>query len=301
MEEWCRTVGPSVVVVPEVPPHTEAGRLVVVNWNMHVGHGDVETLVEQISADEQALGFSRPNFILLLEESFRRSSRIPDAGGLSVPGRIAPPESGMDIEEVARRLGWWMYYVPSMRNGREGGEQAEDRGNAILSTLPLEDFEAVELPFVVQRRVALIATATDVQGQPLLRVAVAHLDTRAPILKGWIFGGPAARRYQAEELVATIKDRYDDLPLVLGGDLNTLAGSGEAAVDAMSQVAKRKICGTKATHISGFVLDHLFTRVPDVWNSSDCVRLDSTFGSDHHPLVFGLNVPKETSLSEVNR
>ncbi|MEN3339278.1 MAG: hypothetical protein V7647_2954, partial [Acidobacteriota bacterium] len=60
------------------------------------------------------------------------------------------------IEPVAAALGLSLYYVPSMRNG--GAAPHEDRGNAILSSLPLTDLAAYELPFERQRRVALGAT-----------------------------------------------------------------------------------------------------------------------------------------------
>src|SRR5262245_769916 len=68
-----RTVGPPVVFAPpEVPPSvTPKGRLIVVNWNVHVGHGDVAALIEKISSAERANGFGKPEFVLLLEESFR--------------------------------------------------------------------------------------------------------------------------------------------------------------------------------------------------------------------------------------
>jgi endonuclease/exonuclease/phosphatase family metal-dependent hydrolase len=260
----------------------------VVNWNMHVGNGNIEALVDELSRRESSGGFGRPEFVFLLQETFRRGSDIPDPGRSSVPGRISPPNSAMDIQEVARRLGWWMYYAPSMRNGKQLGEEAEDRGNAILSSLPLDAVQAIELPFVVQRRVALIATVTDSQKKPRLRVAVAHLDTRAPLSRGWILGGPAGRKRQAESFVATLKKFDDDLPLVVGGDLNTHLGAGEAAVDTVSTIASRADCGGKPTHTSGFVLDHMFTRVPHAWKSPGCSRMDDTFGSDHFPLVLPL-------------
>src|SRR6185503_2814273 len=136
-----------------------------------------------------------------------------------------------------RKLGWWLYYAPSMRNGDGIGEHAEDRGNAILSSLPLQGAEAVELPFAAQRRVALVATVTDAQKQPRLRVAVTHLDTRASLLRGWIFGGPAARNKQAKELVSALKKfEADPLPLIVGGDLNTYLGA-KAVIDTMSGLA----------------------------------------------------------------
>ena len=43
-----------------------------------------------------------------------------------------------------------------MRNGTG----ASDRGNAILSDLPLDRVRAFELPFVLQRRVPLLATSS---------------------------------------------------------------------------------------------------------------------------------------------
>jgi endonuclease/exonuclease/phosphatase family metal-dependent hydrolase len=260
-----------------------------VNWNVHVGHGDVARLVEKISSVESANGFGKPEFVLLLEESFRRGAEIPASTGMKVPSRIAPPASNPDIQEVARELGWWLYYAPSMRNGDRVGMHAEDRGNAILSSLPLGGLEAVELPFAVQRRVALIATITDAQKQPKLRVAVTHFDTRAPFLNGWIFGGPAARNNQAKEFVSVLrKFQVDSLPLVVGGDLNTYLGS-KGVIDTMSGIGPHTDCGNEPTHTWGAKLDHIFASIPADW-PGHCVRENSTFGSDHYPLVFPLNV-----------
>jgi endonuclease/exonuclease/phosphatase family metal-dependent hydrolase len=184
------------------------GRLIVVSWNIHVGNGDVVSLIDRISSFEHAQGNGDPAIVLLLQESVRQSSDIPKSSGFSVPGRIARSEDKLDIAALARKLGWWMYYAPSMRNGDGAGELAEDRGNAILSSLPLQSVEPVELPFSVQRRVALVATVADTRMQPLLRVAVTHFDTRAPLTKGWIFGGPRARNKQASALLASL-DQYE--------------------------------------------------------------------------------------------
>jgi endonuclease/exonuclease/phosphatase family metal-dependent hydrolase len=277
-----------------VPPETAAsadpkGRLIVVNWNIHVGHGDVAGLIEDLSKIEQANGFGKPEFVLLLEETFRQSEDIPASSSIKVPSRIAPPNGTMDIEDLARHLQWWLYYAPSMRNGNDVGKHAEDRGNAILSSLPLDDVKAVELPFAVQRRVALIATVTDAMRQPKLRVAVTHLDTRAPLLHGWIFGGPAARNHQAKGFVSALEQLATDrLPLVVGGDLNTYLGS-KAVIDTLSAVAPHTDCGSQATHTLGLSLDHMFASIPKTWPAK-CARGASTFGSDHYPLVLSLNV-----------
>jgi len=286
-----RTVGPPIVFAPTDarPPGAPNGRLIVVNWNVHVGHGDVAALVENISSAERANGFGKPDFVLLLEESFRHSADIPNSAGIGVPSRIAPPDPELDIQDVARKLGCWLYYAPSMRNGDGAGVHAEDRGNAILSSLPLASFDAIELPFAVQRRVALVATVIDAQKHPRLRVAVTHFDTRAPLLRGWIFGGPAARNNQAKEFVSVLKKfQNDSLPLVVGGDLNTYLGS-KGTIETMSGIGLHTDCGNEPTHTLGVKLDHIFANIPKDW-PGHCVRGESTFGSDHYPLVFPLNV-----------
>ncbi len=284
------TVGPPIVFTPPPmrQPPDRKGRLIVVNWNVHVGHGDIKALLKTISDAENAKGLGKPEFVLLLEESFRQGAEIPASTGVKAPRRIAPPDSAMDIEDLARSFGWWLYYAPSMRNGDLVGADAEDRGNAILSSLPLRDVKAFELPFGVQRRVALTAAITDVQGQPRLRVAVTHFDTRAPLMKGWIFGGPATRNDQAKGFVSALKEvGIDNLPLVIGGDLNTYMGS--QALETVSEIAPHANCGSVATHILGMKLDHLFARIPGSW-ASECVRGQSTHGSDHYPLMLHMNV-----------
>ena len=75
-------------------------------------------------------------------------------------------------------MGLWIVYVPSMRNGR--GDETEDRGSAILSTLPLSDAVAIELPWVHQRRVAVMVTVSSRLGNAPwhARMVSVHLDDR---------------------------------------------------------------------------------------------------------------------------
>ena len=228
------------------PMRNSAGRLIVVSWNVHVGNGDVVALIDRISSFEQTHGHGEPDFVLLLEESVRQNPDIPEATGFNVPGRIARADDKLDIVALARKLGWWMYYAPSMRNGDGVGPRAEDRGNAILSSLPLQSADSVELPFAVQRRVALVATVTDADMQRRLRVAVTHFDTRAPLTQGWIFGGPKARNNQASALLASLHQfESDGLPLIIGGDLNTYLGS-QSVIRAMSTIAPHMRLGNRA-------------------------------------------------------
>jgi endonuclease/exonuclease/phosphatase family metal-dependent hydrolase len=286
------TVGPAELVVPSDPqPLREpSSRLIVVNWNVHVGNGDVLVLIDRITSTERANGRGRPEFVLLLEEAVRQSAEIPVGKRFKVPARISRPDGKLDITALAHKLGWWMYYAPSMRNGDGTGALAEDRGNAILSSLPLQSVEQVELPFAVQRRVAVVATVADTNDQARLRVAVTHFDTRAPLLQGWIFGGPAARNRQAIQLVATLKRfQNDGLPLIVGGDLNTAIAS-QGVLDAMTQIAPRADCGSLPTHAFGLRLDHLFADMPTDW-ARQCARAEAMFGSDHYPLVLSVNTP----------
>lgn len=293
---WRGTVGPSVMSNPA--GRWNDGRILVVNWNIHVGHGDVAQVIEDLTVSERASGYGIPDFVFLLEEAFRRGTEIPSqyGSGSEVPSRISPPATAGDIEDLAASLGWSLYYAPSMRNGRQTGEGAEDRGNAILSSLPLSDVQAIELPFVVQRRVALTALVSDPVRNRTLRVVVAHLDTTAALHKGWFLAGPLERNRQAQGLTAALAALDHRGPIVVGADLNTNLGPFESADDTISRMAPRRDCNTSRTHNSGLVLDHIFAQVPGGWVEPRCSRMKSTYGSDHYPLV----LPMEIQSADVN-
>src|ERR1700752_2616863 len=74
-----KTVGPPIIFAPPNAQDSALakGRLIVVNWNIHVGNGDVTGLVDNISSLEAASGFGKPEFVLLLEETFRQGEDIP--------------------------------------------------------------------------------------------------------------------------------------------------------------------------------------------------------------------------------
>jgi endonuclease/exonuclease/phosphatase family metal-dependent hydrolase len=206
-----------------------------------------------------------------------------------VPGRIAPsPPSGVrrDIVETAERHGLSLFYAPSMRNGGDG--PPEDRGNAILSSLPLSDLAAIELPFEHQRRVAVAAGIRVVAADGLettLHVVSAHLDVQASWRRGrflW-FG----RVRQARALLSAIETLPD--PKVLGGDFNSWLGDVEPDVrEARSRFPQTPAAGAHVTFpvigAFGLHLDHLFFKLPAGWTAS-VSRIDDRWGSDHHPLV----------------
>jgi endonuclease/exonuclease/phosphatase family metal-dependent hydrolase len=122
--------------------------------------------------------------------------RYPDR--MRPPGGIRAHGRERDVGALATRLHLHSVYVPSMRNGRLFPSDArEDRGNAILSTWPLDDLRAIELPFGRQRHVG-VAARVMVPGLPPLRVMTVHLDPAAIApRKPWpsrAISAPPARR-----------------------------------------------------------------------------------------------------------
>lgn len=112
-------------------------------------------LVQDLRAGRLTGGRPVPHFVLLLQEVHRAGPQVPPTESESVPRRIAanpPGGARVDIVEAARRLALELFYVPSMANGWESAP-AEERGNAILSSLPLADLAAI--PYEAQRRVAV--------------------------------------------------------------------------------------------------------------------------------------------------
>ncbi|UCC83210.1 MAG: hypothetical protein JSW46_20035 [Gemmatimonadota bacterium] len=195
LAEWCSTVGPPII---EPAPAAYFARaqgaeaLTVVSWNVHGGSGDLFGLIEReldlpCRDGQPAVGTSFEHFVLVLQEVYRRSSDVPRVGARStIPKQLkeeASPGERVDVVEVARRCGLSLFYVPSMRNGdREYEDGREDRGNAILSTLPLSDPIAIEIPFEAQRRVAAATTVHSVAGDSLRFVSV-HLDVASSMLR----------------------------------------------------------------------------------------------------------------------
>jgi endonuclease/exonuclease/phosphatase family metal-dependent hydrolase len=282
LSAWCDSVGPAIVRAPaRTVPLTEISRngLVVVTWNVHEGGGDIQRLVTDIRRRSSDRSGVAPELVLLVQEAFRGGDDVP----LQIPSAVRPPRpihpkraAISDIMSVAEQEDMWLAYVPSMRNGRE---IREDRGCAILSTLPLSDVAGIELPWLSQRRVAVMATISARHGDARwrLRAVSVHLDNRP------------GRSIQAAAL-ARLASAYkaDDIPIIIGGDLNTWAGPREDAVRRIDAVVARVLeCGDAPTFRFGRHLDYLFaTLPPDVRRG--CQIVPDAFGSDHHPTVLRL-------------
>jgi endonuclease/exonuclease/phosphatase family metal-dependent hydrolase len=288
---WCRAVGPALVSSVDAQPD-KAVAVAVVTWNTQVGSGSIRRLVEKLRSGELTGGAAAPEFVLLLQEVRRSGASVPDVPtGFNPPRRLGPelarstdgtrPSDSNDIAEIARSLGLNLAYAPAMRNGA----MREDRGNAILSSLPFDEVTVIELPMERQRRIAIAATLHGLRAggaSRALRVASVHLETRAGLLGD---GPAAARQRQARALVEALSST--SMPTVIAGDLNTSQGDDEPAVDELRRgfpdagptrgPTWRGPLGLAAT------LDYLFARIPGT--NLKVRRVPERFGSDHHPLI----------------
>jgi endonuclease/exonuclease/phosphatase family metal-dependent hydrolase len=284
LDLWCMSVGPPAIV--SAPASSAAtSRLIILSWNMHVGGGRLEELIPGVLSRASSEGAA---LVMLLQEAFRAGGDVPELIplGIRVPSSIRPRRPVPDIVAIAHQFGLSLAYVPSMRNGPATRlEEREDRGNAVLSTEPLSDILAIELPFGKQRRVAVAATVTPRNsGSVPIRVLTAHFDTNRD------------RVPQAEALAGHMQ-WMRALPLIVGADVNARRGFRDRAVIALNQVVAPESCGTGRTirwplrlDIPFFFLtgrhDHMFSTLEHV--ERVCQTLSDAHGSDHLPVMLKL-------------
>lgn len=295
LSKWCATVGPVYfIAAPRAVTLQPIDRLAVISWNIHEGRGDADELIRRLRLGEFTDGEPVANFVLILQEAIRSDSRVPSQvpRGFPVPRRIEGPSGapGGVVQHLADE-GLAVLYAPSMRNGMNE-ENAEDRGNAIVSTLPLHRPTLIELPLERQRRVAIVS---GIEGQSRsgrrwhLGLVDVHLDTALALFRGGPFD---ARRRQAAALVDDLRSIAElnmaDGAAVVAGDFNAWKGSGEPAVKLLREAFNDPIepadpptwTGPLGLHAS---LDQIFTR--GLRKASRVARLPSRFGSDHYPLL----------------
>lgn len=287
LETWCATIGAPVILAPLVSsrhPLTADG-LVVVSWNVHEGAGDVPALIARLRAGAFTDGRPVTRFVLLLQEARRDAAATTGA-------RTRP---GADIVRDACDAGLSLYYVASKRIGGGIGP-APDRGNAILSTEPLSDFRAIELPFERQRRLAVeaVVTGVDHSGMPWrLRLVSAHLESTASVRRLRVLAS-VPRQRQARALVEAIGS---DGPVVLGGDFNTWFGFADATYRLVAAtVPDVSAMDRRRTFAGLFRLDHVFARPPAGWRTT-ARRLDARLGSDHFPLLAQFRLDPATTAT----
>lgn len=291
LDLWCESVGPPVVA--SVASRTSVVRhLTVISWNVAVGAADIDDLLDELQV--QVGRDDTHGVVLLLQEAFRAGPLIPPRypARLRVPSAIRPGRPTADVVALAERLQMSVAYVPSMRNGHGStAADAEDRGNAILSTEPLSDVEAIELPLGRQRRVAVAASIWP-RGQvgPPLRVVSLHFDTNR------------ARVAQARALGRHLERESSRYPTIAGGDLNALRGRNDEAYRSLARVLAPEPCGTGRTDAwparldipLGWWrgrLDFVFSSPPVADLVTSCETVEDFHGSDHRAVVLRLELP----------
>jgi endonuclease/exonuclease/phosphatase family metal-dependent hydrolase len=265
LRSWCDAVGPVAVYDLGTRSQGDGRPVTIVSWNMAVGKGDLSKLLEDVRA-----GDANADVILLLQEAYR--ARTPPAACADGSGRVKalgqPRSPGSeDIVDLATRLRMHAVYAPSMRNGTDcGAEPREDRGNAILSTLPISDVTVVELPFAQQRRAAVAARIGGSIG-----VVSAHLDT----VRGHTRMAQAIA--QAVEILGWTG------AVVVAGDFNSALPIGNG-LSEMKRHFTELDCGSGPTHWLGR-LDHMFIATGDAPFPCRTGAAAQRHGSDHRPLI----------------
>jgi endonuclease/exonuclease/phosphatase family metal-dependent hydrolase len=289
LEAWRTNVGPPVSLdAARAGAPRPADAVVILSWNLWIGRGRLADVIARVRRTCDA------PIVALLQEAFRAGELVPvrsagRAARRAAGGFAARAHPRADIVETAESLGLNLRYVPSMRNGTHRA----DRGNAILSDLPLAEAHAFELPLVLQRRVPLVATVELASGP--LQVVSAHLDPRGPPGGEWLGGAGRARQtaYLLERLAGDL--------VVLGADLNLGRGRRERSwrllLDAgfATGVPPAQYRWRHTFHaVPRLVLDYLLVRDAGRRLAGAHVeRLDehprdrgpTVFGSDHHPLL----------------
>ena len=326
-ERWCETVGSNVLeALPRAsfPSLGPSDSVAVVAWNILIGGGNVPLFLEEVlgydchpTSLELEAGFS--HFVLLIQEAHRRSEAIPDVPeSFKFPPRIEPesaPEGWPDIVELARDCGLALFYVPSARNGPQTiGAEREDKGNAILSTLPLMDLLAIELPFEAGRKVAVGATIAGPNGMQL-RVVSVHVDVASTLYRTLTTANTTRLRQAAGliEALALIETggvtsgivsvgsgdtACGDLPgpiaTVAAGDFNTWS-AGESAIDQLRLCFPDSPLWDGKPTYGSFPTDFIFFRRSAdgrvAYMDGSQRRIEKRYGSDHQARIawFGFN------------
>jgi endonuclease/exonuclease/phosphatase family metal-dependent hydrolase len=310
LERWCVTVGPSVVRPQTTAVFSALGSgndVTLFSWNVAAGGGDLRRFLEHEAAlrcagHESSLEPGAEHFVLLVQEAFRRSADVPESSEEGVIPRAVAEESRPggrpDIVEVAEECGLSLVYVAAARNGRDASDGArEDRGVAIISTLPLDDVWFIELPYEAARRVAVAATVRDASGSGVRLVNV-HFTSAPPPARMLLTANGSRLRQglavaealrQVEESGRQRRAEGDgaDLPTLLAGDFNTWSES-ETTLRRLRELFPDSPEPLGQPTRGAFPTDHILFRkgsgdAPRTLEGS-YARLEDRFHSDHHPI-----------------
>ena len=287
LDRWCAGVGLPVRIEGKRAADAFTGSLAVVTWNTHIGGGDIGALVGDLRSG-RLTGKPVTDFVLLLQEAYREGGDVPSLAGVAWAAAqkvVGVHQQRVEALRAAEQLGLWAVYVPSMRNGKPGAT-SEDRGNAIISTRPLSDLTAIELPLERQRRVAIAATiALDGPGTPRsLRLICTHF-TNMVMHHAWILS-ESGRLRQSRALAQHLPP---DGPLIVGGDFNSWFGFRDSAYKELAGRMKGATVEDRRATFGPLRLDHMLFRLPDGWHS-ETRRAATKYGSDHYPLVATISI-----------
>jgi endonuclease/exonuclease/phosphatase family metal-dependent hydrolase len=286
LDRWCAAVGAPIRIAGAMGDQPLNGRFVVVSWNTHVGAADVDGFVADLRAGRLTGGAPVHDFVLLLQEAYRAGRDVPvknlrDARWASSQRPPRATGSREDILTIVARLRLHTVYIPSMRNGAPLATD-EDRGNAIVSTAPLSNVVAVELPLERQRRVA-IQGVVHVKGGDGAVVPLTIVNTHFTNMVMhhlWLLS-ESGRYRQARALAGALPA---DGPLIVGGDFNAWFGFRDAAYKEMTKIAGPADDQDRRASFGPMRLDHVLFRVADGWKTT-LRRADHRYGSDHYPLI----------------
>jgi endonuclease/exonuclease/phosphatase family metal-dependent hydrolase len=304
LEDWCLTVGPPVVI--RKPPGRfgelmPGEALTVVSWNVDIGGGDVLSFVESelgltCMGLESELAPDTPHFALLVQEAFRRSNEIPDApAGSTIPRAVAESTrqgERLDVVAVAERCGLSLVYAAAARNGSEPRDGLrEDKGVAILATLPLEDVLFIELPYEAARRVAVGATVRDATGTRL-RMANLHLISMAGPSRALTTGNGSRLRQglAVADALDLAEAGGEPIATLLAGDFNTWSSRETTLLRLREQFPDSPPALEEGTH-GAFPTDHVLFRAGSggiILRENSYSRLEESYHSDHHPIQVGI-------------
>jgi len=300
LDSWCRAVGP-LVFVPE--PTIEVGEsgpadpIVVAVWNVSLGAGNLRGFLNReigLRCGPEPSG--QTHALLLLQEAFRQDESVPpDQADARVQSTLREREAvgeRVDIETVASECGLSMLYLPSARNGdRAGSDEREDIGNAILSTFPIRDPFAIELPPEATRRVAT-GVVVDFPDGRSVRALSLHLNTFPGPWK-LLRTGNSSRVRQALALAEALtllegQPGAERIATVAGGDMNTWSTSEGAFRQLLAAFPDSPEWHGEPTRGS-FPTDHLFFRngtTEGGFSTPVSYRtVDIDYNSDHRPVI----------------
>jgi len=195
-------------------------------------------------------------------------------------------------KELAETFGMNYVFAPEFQELSQGtAKDPAYHGQALLTTLPVRSSRMLRfehqtefwkprplllssLPLLQRReggRVALIVEL-DNGGKPLV-VYNLHLESK------WM---EDVRLQQIDEVIEDAKRYPSDTPVIIAGDLNTLA-SHSLIIPRLQQAGFRSALGDRRvrTHVGSGALDWVFVRGPIQCEDGQVLRVH---GSDHFPI-----------------